>query len=389
MKNKLAALFLGACIASTYLTPIWAVKITSIDTITIKLNNETVEFDQQPIIENGRTLVPFRAILEAMGVSVNWDAKTKTITCNKDNNNVSLTIGMEYIEVNGKKLLLDVPAKIENGRTLVPLRAVSEGLGADVYWNEKTRTVEIYSYSSENNNNLSSGSSLNLPSESDLSQNETNTNTEEETPEGIIIKSTVNIYTSDEYSQCETAFITVCSNLEKLNDKSVEEIKSTRYSYIKESFTLNFKFSKFLNSPENTPNETAALEFKEYCDKFLEKLKTFKEDYEKVANENGISIDYETSGDSSNLETSIADKELDNKMIKFVNTINSNLYMLDEHGLNEFMEIYKEAFYYDADIRKNPKEVIQRKRKEINAKYKEFIKKFEEFTKKYNIPTNF
>ena len=114
------------------------------DYVTVKVNNRTLEFDQPPIIENGRTLVPLRAIFEALGASVSWDDNTQTVGVYRGyNNSISLTIGKSEMYVNGEVRYLDVPAKLVGGRTLVPARAVAEAFGCDVKWISETQTVVI------------------------------------------------------------------------------------------------------------------------------------------------------------------------------------------------------------------------------------------------------
>ena len=111
--------------------------------ISVLVNNTPATFDQPPIIEDGRTLVPLRAIFSALGAEVNWDADTRTVTAFKNNTQISLTIDSDKLYVNGAVITLDVPAKIVNDRTLVPVRAVSEGLNCSVAWDGASRTVYI------------------------------------------------------------------------------------------------------------------------------------------------------------------------------------------------------------------------------------------------------
>ena len=101
--------------------------------IAVQLNGEVVDFgDVQPVIVDNRTLVPFRALLEQMGAEVNWDANTKEVKAVSENNEIILKIGSKEASVNGKKVMLDVPAQIKDGRTLVPLRFISENFGYKV-----------------------------------------------------------------------------------------------------------------------------------------------------------------------------------------------------------------------------------------------------------------
>lgn len=115
------------------------------DDITVLLNGNAVEFDVAPIIENDRTLVPLRAVFEALGAAVEWDASTQTVISQKGDNSCVFQIGNDQMFVNGEAKTLDVAAKIVDDRTLIPLRAVSEAYGCDVEWDGDTRTVTITS----------------------------------------------------------------------------------------------------------------------------------------------------------------------------------------------------------------------------------------------------
>lgn len=111
--------------------------------ISVELNGEKISFDQPPIIVDGRTLVPLRAISEALGAEVDWDENTQTITAVKDSVTVILTINSDEITVNGKINKIDVPAQLVNDRTLVPLRAISESFDCTVDWDDTSKTVII------------------------------------------------------------------------------------------------------------------------------------------------------------------------------------------------------------------------------------------------------
>jgi len=110
--------------------------------IKVFLDGEAMSFEVPPFIEQDRTMVPFRAIFEALGAIVQWDAETRTVTALRDNMEIKLAIdGPAY--KNGAAISLDVPAKIVNSRTFVPLRFVSEALGAAVTWENTNKTVTI------------------------------------------------------------------------------------------------------------------------------------------------------------------------------------------------------------------------------------------------------
>ena len=112
-------------------------------TIMVHLNGEKLSFDQPPMIIDGRTMVPLRAIFEALGAEVVWDDATKTITAKKSYKVVMLEIGKRFITIDGVSKELDVPAQIMNNRTLVPVRAVSEAFECVVGWDGVTQTVII------------------------------------------------------------------------------------------------------------------------------------------------------------------------------------------------------------------------------------------------------
>ena len=111
---------------------------------TVILDGNTLNFDVPPTIESGRTLVPLRAIFEALGANIEWDGSTQTVTASKDNTEIKLVIGGQAYK-NGQLVPLDVPAKIIDNRTLVPLRFVSEALGCDVEWDGTNQIITITS----------------------------------------------------------------------------------------------------------------------------------------------------------------------------------------------------------------------------------------------------
>ena len=112
--------------------------------ISVTLNGSKIDFaDQEPVIVEGRTLVPLRAIFEALGASVEWDENTNTVFSQKGTTTISLTIGSNILYRNGEQKVLDVPAQIMNDRTMVPARAVAEAYGIDVDWDGDSQTVML------------------------------------------------------------------------------------------------------------------------------------------------------------------------------------------------------------------------------------------------------
>ena len=102
-----------------------------------------MEFDQNPVIYNDRTLVPMRKIFEALGAQVEWDGETQTVTGVRGDKTVKLSIGSSVMTVDGQSVMLDTMPVLLNGRTLVPARAIAEGLGCTVGWNEQEYAVLI------------------------------------------------------------------------------------------------------------------------------------------------------------------------------------------------------------------------------------------------------
>ena len=113
--------------------------------ITIIIDGQVLETDVAPFIEDGRTLVPMRAIFEGLGADVSWNETDKRVTGTKAGIVVILHIGDKTAIVNGQPMELDVAAKIYNSRTMVPGRFIAETLGAQVDWDASTRTVKIQS----------------------------------------------------------------------------------------------------------------------------------------------------------------------------------------------------------------------------------------------------
>ena len=113
--------------------------------IMVFINKKQLNFDVPPITENDRTLVPMRAIFEALGAEVEWENETRTATATKNGITVSVTIDSNKMQKNAEEIKLDVPARlVGDSRTLVPLRAISEAFGCRVEWDEKLQRVDIY-----------------------------------------------------------------------------------------------------------------------------------------------------------------------------------------------------------------------------------------------------
>jgi len=113
--------------------------------ITVKVDNINVTFDVKPQLIGGRTMVPLRAIFEALGAVVNWDESTQTVTAYNEAYIVKSTIGKNEMIVNNEAITIDIAPMIVDGRTLVPARFVAEAFNCDVEWDASTLTVKIAS----------------------------------------------------------------------------------------------------------------------------------------------------------------------------------------------------------------------------------------------------
>lgn len=111
--------------------------------LTVFVNGEEQQYDQPPVNENGRVLVPLRGISERLGSEVEWDDVTRTVTVVRAERRIVIQIGSTVALVDGKEVQLDVPAKIINGRTMVPVRFFTESFGAQVGWEGMLQSVYI------------------------------------------------------------------------------------------------------------------------------------------------------------------------------------------------------------------------------------------------------
>ena len=116
--------------------------------ISVQLNGEAMAFtDAAPEITNDRTFLPFRAVLEAIGAEVGYDAETSTVSAKRDGVDLSMVLGQNTAAVTQdgqtRTVEMDVAAYVKNGRTYVPVRFVAEAFGCNVGWDANSRTVII------------------------------------------------------------------------------------------------------------------------------------------------------------------------------------------------------------------------------------------------------
>ena len=112
-------------------------------TITLNINGSVITTTVAPYQSNGTTLVPLRVVSENLGAKVDWNQQTKTVTITQDATIINLTLGSKIAKVNGEEKTLNLAPQIKNNTTMVPIRFVSENLNCDVNWDKETQTVSV------------------------------------------------------------------------------------------------------------------------------------------------------------------------------------------------------------------------------------------------------
>lgn len=123
------------------------IEVMPIDSILAK--GKIIKFDTPPVVKAGRTLIPVRALTEAFGAKVVWDPIEQKITISNETTEIILQLNNGTAYVNGVEVTIDVPPLTINNRTVVPLRFITETLGLKVNWDVETGTVEIESEQAE------------------------------------------------------------------------------------------------------------------------------------------------------------------------------------------------------------------------------------------------
>jgi len=168
--KKILSVILALSLATSLL--IGATSVSS-DEITVELDGNPIEFDVNPQIIDGRTMVPLRKIFEEIGALVKWDNDTQTVSARKNKKTITLSIDSADLQIDKgdtdeegnpiyETVTLEVPAQIVSGRTLVPARAISESFGLDVDWNGDNKKVTITSEQDEDESWKENIGSINL-----------------------------------------------------------------------------------------------------------------------------------------------------------------------------------------------------------------------------------
>lgn len=141
MKRILCLVLVCCVMCSTCIMQ--GVTVFANEEISVYIDNEKLSFDVPPIIIDGRTLVPMRALFEALGATVLWDEEEQTATGSADGVSIIIPIGRREIKRNRLAYEIDVPAQVINDRTMIPLRVVSEAFGMNVDYDEQTQTIRL------------------------------------------------------------------------------------------------------------------------------------------------------------------------------------------------------------------------------------------------------
>jgi hypothetical protein len=153
LKNKIVSNILHVTSNGGVVSIPLEIHVIDVPTIKIRLwigkktafvNDDPIRLEESPYIQHGSTMVPLRFIGEAFGAKVEWVAEGKgRIIIQLQNHRINLSIGDSLAMIDGKEFTLAVPPEIKNGRTFVPLRFISEGLGAKIDWHPENQEVLI------------------------------------------------------------------------------------------------------------------------------------------------------------------------------------------------------------------------------------------------------
>lgn len=143
----ICSVFISETVFATQTYDLDTIVSLQIDNPIMHVNGTQLEIDEgrdtKPIVINGRTLVPIRAIIEAFGGNVDWENTTRTVTLTLEDDIIMLVIDSMTAYLNNRAITLDVAPTVVNGRTMLPIRFVAEGFNLGVGWENDTRTVSI------------------------------------------------------------------------------------------------------------------------------------------------------------------------------------------------------------------------------------------------------
>lgn len=143
-------------LALTMLISVLAFSTTAygVEYVTVYLNEKAIDFpetDARPHIKDNRTYVPVRKTCEALGLEIDWNSKTETMTLTREGVTIAHTMRSSVVYVNGKAVQFDTPSINDKNRILMPIRMIAESVGATVTWDDPTRSVHITTTTSAGN----------------------------------------------------------------------------------------------------------------------------------------------------------------------------------------------------------------------------------------------
>lgn len=201
-----------------------------IDEPIMEVNGVETEIDAgrgtKPIVTNGRTLVPIRAIIEAFGGVVGWEESTQSVLLTVEDDTIKLVINSNVAYLNNNAETLDVAPTVINGHTMLPIRFIAEGFNLGVAWDSGTQTVYIIKNSFDNNEyNLLMSM---LPEYSGQAYTQINNNI----PffkEYEIINGSFEYYSElDELGRCDVCYASIASDLMPTEKReSISEVNPT------------------------------------------------------------------------------------------------------------------------------------------------------------------
>lgn len=144
LRSALIVMFFGILFIGNTL------QVSAEQSIKVTVNGQLLQFDSEPTIKNGTTLVPMRKIFESLNLNVKWVKETQQIIATDKNNVIVLTINSKVAKRNNTTIELEVVPQIINGSTYVPVRFIAESLDSNVKWDNKSRTVIITTSDSKN-----------------------------------------------------------------------------------------------------------------------------------------------------------------------------------------------------------------------------------------------
>jgi parvulin-like peptidyl-prolyl isomerase len=142
MKRLVSVFIVVTMLVSVFCVP----EVFAEEGIPVYIDGVAIKSDVPAQIINDRTMVPLRAIFEALGAEVTWDDATRTAVSNRDGMEIRITIGENRLLKNGEEVILDVPAQIVDSRTLVPVRAIAESYDCKVFWDGDKRLVRVLTF---------------------------------------------------------------------------------------------------------------------------------------------------------------------------------------------------------------------------------------------------